>query len=140
MGMQEMRKSSRLSFRMLVRTYAVVMQRLDALGSATHPDRRDRRARLGSQGISEDGMTRTSMAGASGRFDLDKMERKSVGFEQLSDIFGYFVVVIERPPSKPATAFRLGVVAHHMAGGAPARFKDYISTPKQNDYRSIHTP
>ena len=63
-----------------------------------------------------------------------KMERKSVGFEQLSDIFGFRVVVQSQADCYQA----LGIV-HTTWPVVPGRFKDYISTPKQNDYRSIHT-
>src|SRR6201999_765643 len=63
-----------------------------------------------------------------------KMERKSVGFEQLSDIVGFRVVVKVMPECYQA----LGIV-HTTWPMVPGRFKDYISTPKQNDYRSIHT-
>ena len=62
------------------------------------------------------------------------MERKAVGFEQLSDIFGFRVVVKTLADCYQA----LGIV-HTTWPVVPGRFKDYISTPKQNDYRSIHT-
>ena len=63
-----------------------------------------------------------------------KMERKSIGFEQLSDIFGFRVVVKTLADCYQA----LGIV-HSSWPMVPGRFKDYISTPKANDYRSIHT-
>ncbi|MEX0752964.1 MAG: RelA/SpoT family protein, partial [Xanthobacteraceae bacterium] len=63
-----------------------------------------------------------------------KMERKAVGFEQLSDIYGFRVVVKNAIECYQA----LGIV-HTTWPVVPGRFKDYISTPKQNDYRSIHT-
>jgi len=63
-----------------------------------------------------------------------KMERKSIGFEQLSDIFGFRVVV---PTIEDC--YRVIGVVHTKWPTVPGRFKDYISTPKQNDYRSIHT-
>src|SRR5215813_7599268 len=63
-----------------------------------------------------------------------KMERKAIGFEQLSDIFGFRVIVKTVPECYQA----LGVV-HTTWPVVPGRFKDYVSTPKQNDYRSIHT-
>jgi len=63
-----------------------------------------------------------------------KMERKAVSFEQLSDIFGFRVVVNSVEECYAA----LGIV-HSTWPSVPGRFKDYISTPKQNDYRSIHT-
>ncbi len=63
-----------------------------------------------------------------------KMERKSVAFEQLSDIFGFRIIVETMDECYRA----LGVV-HTSWPMVPGRYKDYISTPKQNDYRSIHT-
>jgi guanosine-3',5'-bis(diphosphate) 3'-pyrophosphohydrolase len=63
-----------------------------------------------------------------------KMERKAVSFEQLSDIIGFRVIVETVPECYAA----LGVV-HSTWPAVPGRFKDYISTAKQNDYRSIHT-
>jgi RelA/SpoT family (p)ppGpp synthetase len=63
-----------------------------------------------------------------------KMERKSISFEQLSDIYGFRVMVDTREACYRA----LGVV-HTTWPTVPGRFKDYISTPKQNDYRSLHT-
>ncbi len=63
-----------------------------------------------------------------------KMERKSVGFEQLSDIFGFRVIVNTVPE-----CYRAMGIVHTTWPVVPGRFKDYISTPKQNDYRSIHT-
>ncbi len=63
-----------------------------------------------------------------------KMERKSIAFEQLSDIFGFRVVVAE-----VEDCYRTIGVVHTKWPMVPGRFKDYISTPKNNDYRSIHT-
>jgi GTP diphosphokinase / guanosine-3',5'-bis(diphosphate) 3'-diphosphatase len=63
-----------------------------------------------------------------------KMERKSVSFEQLSDIFGFRVIV-----GTIDEAYRALGVVHTTWPMVPGRYKDYISTPKQNDYRSIHT-
>src|SRR5829696_9324345 len=63
-----------------------------------------------------------------------KMERKSVAFEQLSDIVGFRIIVDTVDECYQA----LGVV-HTTWPMVPGRYKDYISTPKQNDYRSIHT-
>jgi GTP pyrophosphokinase len=63
-----------------------------------------------------------------------KMERKSVSFEQLSDIFAFRIIVGTLDECYRA----LGIV-HTSWPMVPGRYKDYISTPKQNDYRSIHT-
>jgi GTP pyrophosphokinase len=63
-----------------------------------------------------------------------KMERKAIGFEQLSDIYGFRVVV-----GSIEECYRAVGVVHTRWPVVPGRFKDYVSTPKQNDYRSIHT-
>ncbi len=63
-----------------------------------------------------------------------KMERKSISLGQLSDIFGFRVVV-----SNEDECYRALGLVHRTWRMVPGRFKDYISTPKQNDYRSIHT-
>lgn len=63
-----------------------------------------------------------------------KMERKSIAFEQLSDIFGFRIIVNEVDD-----CYRVLGVVHTKWPNVPGRFKDYVSTPKQNDYQSIHT-
>ena len=63
-----------------------------------------------------------------------KMETKALSFEQLSDIFGFRVVV-----DTVEDCYRALGAIHTTWSMVPGRFKDYISTPKQNDYRSIHT-
>ncbi|MBX9456296.1 MAG: bifunctional (p)ppGpp synthetase/guanosine-3',5'-bis(diphosphate) 3'-pyrophosphohydrolase [Rhizobium sp.] len=63
-----------------------------------------------------------------------KMQSKSLSFEQLSDVWGFRVIVDLMPECYTA----LGII-HTRWRVVPGRFKDYISTPKQNDYQSIHT-
>jgi GTP pyrophosphokinase len=63
-----------------------------------------------------------------------KMQQKNVSFEQLSDIMA-FRVFVERPEQCYQA---LGLIHTHYAS-VPGRFKDYISTPKQNGYRSLHS-
>jgi GTP diphosphokinase / guanosine-3',5'-bis(diphosphate) 3'-diphosphatase len=63
-----------------------------------------------------------------------KMQRKNIGFEQLSDIMAFRVVVEDVPECYRA----LGIL-HSEYSMVPGRFKDYISTPKPNGYRSLHT-
>ncbi len=63
-----------------------------------------------------------------------KMQRKHLSLGQLSDIFGFRIIVASEVECYQA----LGV-AHMAWRVVPGRFKDYISNPKQNDYRSIHT-
>lgn len=63
-----------------------------------------------------------------------KLQRKSIGFSQLSDIYAFRVVVETEQDCYRA----LGVI-HRAWPSVPERFKDYISTPKRNNYRSLHT-
>ncbi len=63
-----------------------------------------------------------------------KMEAKALSFEQLSDIFGFRAIV-----DTVEDCYRALGAIHTTWSMVPGRFKDYISTPKQNDYRSIHT-
>jgi len=63
-----------------------------------------------------------------------KMESKAISFEQLSDVIGFRIVV----DSVPSCYQALGII-HSTWKTVPGRFKDYISTPKRNGYRSIHT-
>ena len=63
-----------------------------------------------------------------------KMEFKDVTFEQLSDIMAFRVIVKDIADCYQA----LGIL-HGCYPVVPGRFKDYISTPKPNNYRSLHT-
>ncbi|MDE2164384.1 MAG: bifunctional (p)ppGpp synthetase/guanosine-3',5'-bis(diphosphate) 3'-pyrophosphohydrolase [Alphaproteobacteria bacterium] len=63
-----------------------------------------------------------------------KLQDKQLNFEQLSDIFGFRVIV----GSKDDCYRALGAL-HTSWQAVPARFKDFISTPKPNGYQSLHT-
>jgi (p)ppGpp synthase/HD superfamily hydrolase len=63
-----------------------------------------------------------------------KMENRQISLEQLSDIYGFRIVV----DGLDACYRALGIV-HSAWRAVPGRFKDYVSTPKQNNYQSIHT-
>ncbi|MCK1322549.1 MULTISPECIES: bifunctional (p)ppGpp synthetase/guanosine-3',5'-bis(diphosphate) 3'-pyrophosphohydrolase [unclassified Bradyrhizobium] len=136
MGMQEMREELEdLSFRTLdPEAYSVVMQRLDALAERNRNLIGEIEDQL-SNNLRHRGLGARVYGRRKKPFSIwTKMERKSVGFEQLSDIFGFRVVVNDIEACYRA----LGIV-HTNWPVVPGRFKDYISTPKQNDYRSIHT-
>src|SRR6201986_1500140 len=136
MGMQEMRDELEdLSFRELnPDAYKVITERLDTLAERSKGWIAEIEAqltrKLADSGIAAQVHGRRKRAYSVWR----KMERKAVGFEQLSDIFGFRVVVGDVAECYQA----LGIV-HTTWPVVPGRFKDYISTPKQNDYRSIHT-
>ena len=63
-----------------------------------------------------------------------KMQSRSASLEQLSDIFAFRVLVADE-----TDCYRALGVLHRRWPSVPGRFKDYISTPKNNGYRSIHT-
>src|SRR3569623_262642 len=63
-----------------------------------------------------------------------KMQKKQVEFEQLSDIMAFRVMVEDVP-----TCYQALGVLHSSYSMIPGRFKDFISTPKPNDYQSLHT-
>ena len=63
-----------------------------------------------------------------------KMERKSISLEQLSDIYGFRIIL-----NSIDDCYRIIGIVHQKWNAIPGRFKDYISTPKINDYQSIHT-
>ncbi|MGB7179637.1 MAG: bifunctional (p)ppGpp synthetase/guanosine-3',5'-bis(diphosphate) 3'-pyrophosphohydrolase [Xanthobacteraceae bacterium] len=136
MGMQEMREELEdLAFRELnPDAYKVLTERLETLAAKSSgwiKEIEEQLAKkLSDRGISAEVSGRRKRAYSIWR----KMERKAVGFEQLSDIFGFRVVVGDIGECYQA----LGIV-HTSWPVVPGRFKDYISTPKQNDYRSIHT-
>jgi guanosine-3',5'-bis(diphosphate) 3'-pyrophosphohydrolase len=136
MGMQEMREELEdLSFHVLdPEAYAVVKVRLDTLADRNRNLIGEIETQL-SKNLQKNGITARVYGRRKQPFSIwTKMERKSIGFEQLSDIFGFRVVLADVEACYRA----LGVV-HTTWPVVPGRFKDYISTPKQNDYRSIHT-
>ncbi len=63
-----------------------------------------------------------------------KMREKHLSFAQVSDIFGFRIVVATLPECYLA----LGVL-HQLYKPLPGRFKDYIAIPKANGYQSLHT-
>ncbi|WP_050400971.1 RelA/SpoT family protein [Bradyrhizobium embrapense] len=136
MGMQEMRgELEDLSFFVLdPEAYAVVKQRLDSLAERNRNLIGEIETQL-SKNLQKNGITARVFGRRKQPFSIwTKMERKSVGFEQLSDIYGFRVILDD-----VGACYRALGIVHTTWPVVPGRFKDYISTPKQNDYRSIHT-
>ncbi len=63
-----------------------------------------------------------------------KMQDRHVSFEQLSDVVAFRVIT-----RSPEDCYRALGALHRRWPMVPGRFKDYISTPKRNGYRSLHT-
>ena len=62
-----------------------------------------------------------------------KMQEKDLGFSRLSDIYGFRIIT-----ATEADCYRVLGAIHQRWRAVPGRFKDYISQPKTNGYRSIH--
>ncbi|ODP37227.1 RelA/SpoT family protein [Sphingomonas turrisvirgatae] len=135
-GMYEfMKEMQTLAFQQLEpEAYESITRRLDAL----KVEGEDRIAKIGSGLkllLSRGGID----AEVSGRekhpYSIwKKMSERHVSFEQLSDIMAFRVIV----DSEEECYRALGIV-HRRWPMVPGRFKDYISTPKRNGYRSLHT-
>jgi GTP diphosphokinase / guanosine-3',5'-bis(diphosphate) 3'-diphosphatase len=63
-----------------------------------------------------------------------KMAERHVSFEQITDIMAFRVLT-----DSPEDSYRALGVLHQTWQMIPGRFKDYMSTPKSNGYRSLHT-
>jgi GTP diphosphokinase / guanosine-3',5'-bis(diphosphate) 3'-diphosphatase len=63
-----------------------------------------------------------------------KMAERHISFEQLSDVMAFRVIV-----ESEADVYRALGLIHQRWPMVPGRFKDYVSTPKRNGYRSLHT-
>lgn len=136
MGMQELREElEELAFRHIKpEAHETITKRLEEVtqreGRVISEIENDLKTKLAERGIEAQVYGRRKRPYSIWK----KMERKSVSFEQLSDIFGFRVIV-----EKPEDCYRVLGIVHMTWPMVPGRYKDYISTPKQNDYRSLHT-
>ncbi|WP_417279653.1 RelA/SpoT family protein [Celeribacter sp.] len=136
MGMQWMREELEdLSFRVInpearnsiIRRF-ILLQR--ETGDVIHKITNDIRAELEREGIEADVFGRAKKPYSIWR----KMEEKQQSFSRLSDIYGFRVIT-----KTEMDCYRVLGVIHQRWRAVPTRFKDYISQPKSNGYRSIHT-
>ncbi len=136
MGMHDMREELEdLAFRQInPEAYEALVSRLarqrDAMGKVIEEIETQLTRKLAGEGIGAEVTGRQKKPYSIYR----KMERKSVSFEQLSDIVAFRILV-----DTIADCYRAVGIIHTTWPAVPLRFKDYISTPKGNDYRSIHT-
>ena len=136
MGMQWMREELEdLAFRVLnpdarnsiIRRF-ITLQR--EAGDVVHKITADIRHELEKAGIEADVYGRAKKPYSVWR----KMQEKDLAFSRLSDIYGFRVIT-----ANVADCYRVLGVIHQRWLAVPGRFKDYISQPKSNGYRSIHT-
>jgi GTP diphosphokinase / guanosine-3',5'-bis(diphosphate) 3'-diphosphatase len=85
--------------------------------------------------LSDNGLNAEVMGRQKHPFSIwKKMAERHISFEQLSDVMAFRVIVDSQDDCYSA----LGLI-HQRWPMVPGRFKDYISTPKRNGYRSLHT-
>ncbi|MFN6951922.1 MAG: RelA/SpoT family protein, partial [Albidovulum sp.] len=136
MGMQWMREELEdLSFKVLnpearssiIRRFVVLQKESgDVIPKITA----DIRAELEKEGIEADVFGRAKKPYSIWR----KMQEKQLAFSRLSDIYGFRVICADE-----RDCYRILGAIHRRWRAVPGRFKDYISQPKSNGYRSIHT-
>ena len=136
MGMQWMREELEdLSFRVLnpegrqsiIRRF-ITLQRES--GDVIPRITRDMRRELEKAGIEAEVFGRAKKPYSIWR----KMQEKEQGFSRLSDIYGFRIIT-----GSEEDCYRALGAIHQRWRAVPGRFKDYISQPKTNGYRSIHT-
>ena len=136
MGMQWMRDELEdLAFRVLnPEGRASIIRRFITLqketGDVIHRITGDMRLELEKVGIEADVLGRAKKPYSIWR----KMEEKGLGFSRLSDIYGFRIIT-----GTEMDCYRILGAIHQRWRAVPGRFKDYISQPKTNGYRSIHT-
>jgi GTP pyrophosphokinase len=136
MGMQAMREElEELAFRWLnPEAYRTVRERLDSLTEhnqgLVEEIRRNLVEKLAEESFDAEVAGREKKPYSIWR----KMQNRQISLEQLSDLYGFRVIC-----SSIEDCYRVLGLVHTTWRAVPGRFKDYISTPKQNGYRSIHT-
>ena len=136
MGMQWMREELEdLAFRVLnPEGRASIIRRFITLqketGDVIHRITGDMRVELDKAGIDAEVFGRAKKPYSIWR----KMEEKELAFSRLSDIYGFRVIT-----RSDMDCYRALGTIHRRWKAVPTRFKDYVSNPKANGYRSIHT-
>ncbi|MEZ5777671.1 MAG: bifunctional (p)ppGpp synthetase/guanosine-3',5'-bis(diphosphate) 3'-pyrophosphohydrolase [Paracoccaceae bacterium] len=136
MGMQWMREELEdLSFKVLnPEARSSIIRRFITLqretGDVIHKITADIRVELEKEAIEADVFGRAKKPHSIWR----KMQEKQLAFSRLSDIYGFRVIC-----HSESDCYRILGAIHRRWRAVPGRFKDYISQPKSNGYRSIHT-
>ena len=130
-----MREMQMLAFRELEpEAYDSITKRLERLKEGGH----DKVDRIGAQLqllLGGNGLSVTVSGREKHPYSIwRKMQERHISFEQLTDVIAFRVITENSDDCYRA----LGIIHQHYKM-VPGRFKDYISTPKRNGYRSIHT-
>ena len=136
MGMQWMREELEdLAFKVLnPEGRASIMRRFIMLqketGDVIHRITGDMRGELEKVGIEAQVFGRAKKPYSIWR----KMQEKDLAFSRLSDIYGFRIIT-----KSEADCYRALGAIHQTWRYTPDRFRDYVSVPKPNNYRSLHT-
>ncbi len=136
MGMQSMREElEQLAFRWSQpEAYETVVAKLEEIRKRNAGLVQEIEAALQKK-LSEAGLKATVHGREKKPFSIwRKMQNRQISLEQLSDIYAFRIVT-----ETVSDCYRALGIAHASWRAVPGRFKDYISTPKQNNYQSIHT-
>jgi guanosine-3',5'-bis(diphosphate) 3'-pyrophosphohydrolase len=136
MGMQDMRSElENLAFKVLQPDhYAVITKRLAEM-QEEFSETIDSISRELAHKLKDEGIEAKVSARLKSPWSIaTKIERKSIALEQLADMIGFRIIV-----RTVEDCYRALGIVHTNWKVVPGRFKDYISVPKHNDYRSIHT-
>src|ERR1700710_633117 len=136
MGMQEMRSElENLAFKWLQpEHFRAITERLAEM-QADHAETIKTISPQLSEKLKSEGIDAKVSARVKSAWSIfSKIDRKQIALEQLSDMIGFRLVV-----KNLEDCYRAVGVVHTSWKVVPGRFKDYISVPKHNDYRSIHT-
>ena len=135
-GMYEyMREMQALAFRELEpEAYTTITKRLEQLRSQDG-GQVDAIALKIKQALAEAGLQVEVMGREKHPYSIwTKMSERHVSFEQVTDIMAFRVIT-----ESETDCYRALGILHTTWQFLPGRFKDYISTPKTNGYRSLHT-
>ncbi|MDR7102939.1 bifunctional (p)ppGpp synthetase/guanosine-3',5'-bis(diphosphate) 3'-pyrophosphohydrolase [Croceicoccus sp. BE223] len=135
-GMYEyMREMQLLAFEQLEpAAYATITGRLAQIRSVEGGQVDEIALRI-KQALAESGVTVEVSGREKHPFSIwKKMAERHVSFEQITDIMAFRVIT-----DTPEDCYRALGVLHRTWSMIPGKFKDYISTPKSNGYRSLHT-
>lgn len=69
----------------------------------------------------------------------NKMNKKSIPFSEVYDLFAIRIIVDEPPEEEKAVCWKIYSIITDFYNPNPERLRDWISTPKSNGYESLHT-
>ncbi|MFP5470718.1 MAG: RelA/SpoT family protein [Bacteroidia bacterium] len=69
----------------------------------------------------------------------NKIQKKGVTFEEIFDLFAIRIIINSTPENEKADCWKVYSIVTDFYKPSPERLRDWITTPKQNGYESLHT-